>query len=108
MPDGRGTGGDPYRSALRAGEFLDPAHRLVDAPQALGHRRAQQPPRRGGRNPARLAFEQAEAQLPFETLHMLADGRLRTAQVTGGTAEGTGAADRCEDAKIVKCHETQA
>ncbi|GHD86922.1 hypothetical protein GCM10010508_16670 [Streptomyces naganishii JCM 4654] len=55
-----------------------------------------------------MALDQAESQLPLKTLHVLADGRLRTAQVTGGTAERTGSADRGKDTEIVKCHEAQA
>lgn len=104
VPDGRGAGGHPDRAAVARAQIGQPVQRQIQSADAVRRRAVQDPARLGRCHPARPAFQQPAARLPFEALDALAHGRLGAAEIAGDGTEAARLAHGHEDAQIIEGH----
>lgn len=104
VADGRRPRGDADRSGVPAYEVVQAAQRPVEAGDAVGGGRLEDPAGLGGEGAAGVAGEQGRADLLLQAADVLADGGLGAAEVAGDGAEAAGPADGHEDTEVVESH----
>lgn len=107
VPHGRRAGGDAHGAAPAPYEVLHAAQGAVEAGEAVGGGRLDDPAGLGGHDAACVALQEAGAGLLLQATDVLADGGLGAAEVACDGAEAAGAADGHEHAEVVEGHETQ-
>ncbi len=104
VPYGRRPGGDAHRAGDPADELVQAAQRPVETGDPVGGGRLEDTAGLGGDDAAGMALQQPGAGLLLQPADVLADGRLRAAEVAGDGAEAARPADGHEDAEIVESH----
>lgn len=107
VPHGRRAGRDAHGAAPAPYEVRHAPQGAVEAGDAVGGRRPDDPAGLGGHDAAGVALQEAGAGLLLQAADVLADGGLGAAEVAGDGAEAASAADGHEHAEVVEGHGPQ-